>query len=338
MGRIWFAWFLFPIPVANEIWPNFRSPLEWDVFAVSTYFTVSLLFWYMGMIPDLATIRDRCKTRFRKVCYGVMSQGWRGSNRNWNNYEMSYLILAGLSTPLVLSVHSIISFDFAVANLPGWHTTIFPPYFVVGAIFSGFGMVLTLVIPLRAVFGLHDILTQRHIDAICKITLGTGTIVGYAYCSELFIAWYGGNPFESFAFENRTMGPYWWAYMFMFGCNVITPQFFWFAKVRQNILLVWILSLVVNVGMWFERFVIVVTTLANEYLPANWDYFTPTWVDIGTYVGTMGIFMVLWLLFCRFLPCMAIGEIKACTIEANPHPDHWWAKEVGDINRKPKSN
>lgn len=319
VGRVWFAWFLFPLPVANNIWPNFRSPLEWDVFAVSTYGTVSILFWYMGMIPDLATLRDRATTKVRQVAYGIFSMGWRFSNRNWNNYELAYLILAGLSTPLVLSVHTVVSFDFAVANLPGWHTTIFPPYFVAGAIFSGFAMVLTLMLPVRKICGLEDIITQVHVDAMCKICLATGTIVGYAYGMEFFIAWYGGNPFEAWAFVNRAFGPYAWAYWWMIGCNVITPQFFWFKWARENYVFVWILSIFINIGMWFERFVITVTSLANDFLPSSWDYYTPTWVDMGTYIGTFGVFMTLFLLFLRFLPCMAMAEIKSVTPQANPH-------------------
>ncbi len=319
MGRVWFSWWLFPLPNANSIWPNFRSPLEWDVFAVSTYLIVSFLFWYMGMIPDLATIRDRATSRIRRFCYGVLAIGWRGSNRHWSNYEMAYLLLAGLSTPLVLSVHTIVSFDFAVANLPGWHTTIFPPYFVSGAIFSGFGMVLTLVLPLRAIYGLHDLITQYHIDCMCKITLATGSMVGYAYSMEFFIAWYGANPYEGFAFVNRAFGPYAWAYWIMITCNVVSPQLFWFRFVRERPWVVWIVAIFVNVGMWFERFVICVTSLANEFLPSSWDYFSPTIVDIFTFFGTMGIFAFLFLLFLRFLPFMALAEIKAVTPQGDPH-------------------
>lgn len=320
VGRIWFAWWLFPLPNANgPIWPQFRSPLLWDVFAVSTYFTVSFLFWYMGLIPDLATIRDRCKGFFSKFAYGLFSLGWTGSNRHWRNYEKAYLLLAGLSTPLVLSVHSIVSFDFAVSQLPGWHTTIFPPYFVAGAIFSGFGMVLTLMIPLRSIFKLHDLLTIRHIELMCKVTLATGSIVGYAYGMEFFIAWYGGNPYEAYAFQNRAFGPYWWAYWIMISCNVITPQFFWFKKLRTNVVIVWILSIFVNIGMWFERFVIVVTSLHRDYIPANWGYYSPTIVDVLTFVGTFGLFMVLFLLFIRFLPLIAISEVKGVTNYADPH-------------------
>lgn len=320
VGRIWFAWWLFPLPNANgPIWPQFRSPLLWDVFAVSTYFTVSFLFWYMGLIPDLATIRDRAKGFFSKFAYGLFSLGWTGSNRHWSNYEKAYLLLAGLSTPLVLSVHSIVSFDFAVSQLPGWHTTIFPPYFVAGAIFSGFGMVLTLMIPLRSIFKLEDLLTIRHIELMCKVTLATGSIVGYAYGMEFFIAWYGGNPYEAYAFQNRAFGPYWWAYWIMISCNVITPQFFWFKKLRTNIVVVWVLSIFVNIGMWFERFVIVVTSLHRDYIPANWGYYSPTKVDVLTFVGTFGLFMVLFLLFIRFLPLIAISEVKGVTNQADPH-------------------
>ena len=321
-GRVWFAYWLFPLPSSQGIWPNFRSPLEWDVFAISTYLTVSLLFWYMGMIPDLATIRDRAKSKIRKFAYGILAMGWRGSNRHWSNYEMAYLMLAGLATPLVLSVHTIVSFDFAVANIPGWHSTIFPPYFVAGAIFSGFGMVLTLILPLRAVYKLHDLITQYHIDCICKITLATGSMVGYAYLIEFFIAWYGANPLEGFAFVNRAFGPYAWAYWIMISCNVIIPQLFWFSKVRENTALVWIVAILVNVGMWFERFVIIVGTLANDFLPSSWDYFSPTVVDIFTFVGTFGVFSVLFLLFIRFMPLIALAEVKAVSPRGDPHGSH----------------
>lgn len=324
VGRVWFAWWLFPLPNYNSVWPNFRSPLEWDVFAVSTYFTVSALFWYMGMIPDLGLLRDRATTLWRKYFYGVLAMGWRNSARHWKNYEMAYLILAGLSTPLVLSVHTIVSFDFAASILPGWHTTIFPPYFVAGAIFSGFGMVLTLMLPLRSVFKLHDLITQQHIDNMCKITLATGSMVGYAYAMEFFIAWYGANSFEAFAFINRAGGQYWWAYFIMVSCNVISPQLFWFKWVRENTALVWVISIFVNVGMWFERFVITVTSLANDFLPSSWGYYSPTIVDIYTYVGTFGLFSFLFLLFLRFLPLIAVAEIKALACpQADPHnEDH----------------
>ena len=328
VGRVWFAvlpGYLFPFPNSNAIWPQFRSPLEWDVFAVSTYGTVSVLFWYIGLIPDLAILRDRFYKAGNKVksfLYGVFAMGWRGSNRHWSNYEMAYLILAGVSTPLVLSVHTIVSFDFAVSLLPGWHTTIFPPYFVAGAIFSGFGMVLTLMLPLRAIFRLEDLITQYHIDCMCKIVLATGTIVGYAYGMEFFIAWYGSNPYEGFAFINRAFGHYAWAYWIMIGCNVITPQFFWFKAVRQNIAFVWILSIFVNVGMWFERFVIIVTSLARDFLPSSWGYYSPSAVEIFTFFGTFGVFGVLFLLFIRFLPIMPMAEIKAVMPQADAHGGH----------------
>lgn len=322
VGRVWFAWWLFPLPNSNVIWPNFRSALEWDVFAVSTYFTISLLFWYMGMVPDLGTLRDRAKSAWRKYFYGFLAMGWRSSNRHWRNYEMAYLLLAGLATPLVLSVHTIVSFDFAISILPGWHTTIFPPYFVAGAIFSGFGMVLTLMLPLRAVYGLHDLITQAHIDNMCKITLATGSMVGYAYAMEFFIAWYGANPYEGFAFINRAFGQYAWAYWIMVSCNVICPQLFWFRKIRRNAALVWVISIFVNVGMWFERFVITVSSLANDFLPTSWGYYSPTIVDIFTFFGTFGFFGVLFLLFLRFMPLMPIAEIKAVIPQADVHgPD-----------------
>lgn len=324
VGRVWFAWWLFPIPNSNSIWPQFRSPLEWDVFAVSTYFTVSVLFWYMGMVPDLGALRDRATKAWRKVFYGVLSMGWRNSNRHWRNYEMAYLLLAGLSTPLVLSVHTIVSFDFAAAVLPGWHTTIFPPYFVAGAIFSGFGMVLTLMLPLRAIYGLHDLITQYHIDCMCKIILATGSMVGYAYAMEFFIAWYGANPYEGFAFVNRAFGQYAWAYWIMISCNVISPQLFWFKSIRRNPALVWVICGFVNVGMWFERFVITVTSLANDFLPSSWGYYSPTIVDIFTFFGTFGFFTALFLLFVRFLPLMPIAELKAVTPPADAHGTGDW--------------
>ena len=319
VGRVWFAYWLFPIPNANGIWPQFRSPLLWDVFAVSTYFTVSLLFWYMGMIPDLATMRDRAKSKLRQIGYGIAALGWTGSNRHWWNYEKAYLLLAGLSTPLVLSVHSIVSFDFAVSQVPGWHTTIFPPYFVAGAIFSGFGMVLTLLLPLRIVCKLEDVITVRHVELMCKVLLATGSIVGYAYGMEFFIAWYGGNPYELYAFQNRAFGPYWWAYWSMITCNVISPHFFWFKRFRTNMWFVFAISIVVNIGMWFERFVIIVTSLHRDYMPSNWAYFHPTWVDIWTYIGTMGLFMTLFLLFVRFLPLCNIAEVKVVSEHGDPH-------------------
>ena len=329
VGRIWLAWWLFPLPNANSIWPQFKSPLLWDVFAVSTYGTVSLLFWYTGLVPDLATLRDRATTKLRKFAYGFFALGWTGSNRHWSNYEKAYLILAGLSTPLVLSVHSIVSFDFAVSQVPGWHTTIFPPYFVAGAVFSGFGMVLTLLIPLRTICKLEDIITVKHVDMMCKVILATGSIVGYAYGMEFFIAWYGGNPYELYAFQNRAFGPYWWAYWTMITCNVICPHLFWKRSWRRNMVFVFIVSIFVNIGMWFERFVIIVTSLHRDYLPSNWGYFTPTWVDILTFVGSFGLFFTLFLLFMRFLPMIAISEVKGVTPQADPHHPLGGAKVGG---------
>jgi len=286
-----------------------------------------VLFWYVGMLPDLATLRDRfaaAGNRLRSWLYGFFAMGWRGSNRHWSNYEMAYLILAGIATPLVLSVHTIVSYDFAVSLLPGWHTTIFPPYFVAGAIFSGFGMVLTLMLPLRAIYKLEDLITPYHIDCICKITLTTGSMVGYAYAMEFFIAWYGANPYEGFTFINRAFGNYAWAYWIMVTCNVVTPQLFWFKKVRQNVALVWVLSIFVNVGMWFERFVIIVSSLSRDFLPSSWGYYSPSIVEIFTFFGTFGVFSVLFLLFIRFLPMMAMAELKAISPQADPHagPEH----------------
>jgi molybdopterin-containing oxidoreductase family membrane subunit len=330
IGRVWLGWWLFPLPNANgPIWPQFRSPLMWDVFAVSTYFTVSVLFWYVGLIPDLAIIRDRAKTRIRKFCYGLFALGWTGSNRHWCNYERAYLLLAGLSTPLVLSVHSIVSLDFSVSQLPGWHTTIFPPYFVAGAIYSGFGMVLTLIVPLRKIFKLEEIVTMRHIDLICKVTLATGCIVSYAYAMEYFIAWYSGNPYERFTFWQRLFGKYWYGGWAMIVFNALVPQLFWMKKFRTNLVLVFIISILVNVGMWFERFVIVIGSLYQDFVPANWGFYKPTWVDVMTYAGTFGLFCTFFLLFIRFLPLIAISEVKGVTPQADPHNPLGGAKEGG---------
>ncbi|MCB9568087.1 MAG: polysulfide reductase NrfD [Myxococcales bacterium] len=318
-GRPWFIYWPLPIPNQMGMWPNFRSPLLWDVFAVSTYFTVSLLFWYVGLIPDLATMRDRAKTTTRKIAYGIFSLGWRGSTRHWQHYEKAYLILAGLATPLVLSVHTIVSFDFAVSQLPGWHTTIFPPYFVAGAIFSGFGMVLTLLVPLRSWFKLENLVTIKHLENMAKIILVTGTMVGYAYGMEFFIAWYSGNPYEQFAFANRAFGDYWWAYWIMISCNVISPQLFWFKAIRRSPLLLFIISIFVNIGMWFERFVITVTSLHHDFLPSSWDYYSPTFWDMTTLIGSFGLFFTLFCLFVRFLPTIAMAEVKSVMPQADPH-------------------
>ena len=325
VGRIWVIYWVFPVPNQMGMWPNFKSPLLWDVFAVSTYFTVSLLFWYIGLIPDLATMRDRfakAGDMVRARIYGAFSLGWHGSNRHWINYEKAYLILAGLSTPLVLSVHSIVSFDFAVSLLPGWHTTIFPPYFVAGAIFSGFGMVLTLLIPARSWLNLHDVVTINTLDNMAKIILVTGSIVGYAYGMEFFIAWYSGSEYEQYAFINRATGPYWWAYFIMVTCNVITPQLCWFRKIRRNVIWLFVISIFVNIGMWFERFVIVVTSLHRDFMPSSWAYFSPTLIDVLTFVGSFGLFMTFFLLFCRFLPVIAVSEIKNTMAIADPHHGH----------------
>jgi molybdopterin-containing oxidoreductase family membrane subunit len=319
VGRVWLAYWLFPVPNQMNMWPNFRSPLLWDVFAVSTYFTVSLAFWYVGMVPDLATIRDRAKSRVKQIVYGLLSLGWRGSMRHWQHYERAYLLLAALATPLVLSVHSVVSFDFAVSMVPGWHTTIFPPYFVAGAIFSGFAMVLMLAIPARSFFGLKDIITLRHIENMNKILLATGSMVGYAYLTEFFIAWYSGNAYEQFAFINRALGPYFWAYWIMVTCNVVTPQLFWSKRIRTNPLITAIIAIFVNVGMWFERFVIVVTSLSRDFLASSWDYYTPTWVDWLTFIGSFGLFFTLFLLFLRFVPMIAMSEVKGVMPEGDPH-------------------
>lgn len=324
VGRIWLAYWLAPLPNQMAMWPNFRSPLLWDVFAVGTYATVSMLFWYVGMIPDLATFRDRARSKWKQVVYGLLALGWTGSSRNWHRFERAYLILAALATPLVLSVHSVVSFDFAVSQLPGWHTTIFPPYFVAGAIFGGFAMVLTLAIPARELFGLKNIITPRHLDNMCKITLLTGSIVGYAYMLEFFTAWYSGNPYESFIFKARALGPYAWAYWTMIGCNVVAPQLFWFKAFRTRVWLILLVVMCVNVGMWFERFVIIVTSLSQDFLPSSWDYFRPTWVDLLTLAGSFGLFFTLFLLFCRYLPMVAIAEVKTVLPltdpRAHPHP------------------
>ena len=311
VGRVWHAYWMFPIPNQMGMWPNFRSPLLWDVFAVSIYFTVSLLFWYTGLIPDLATMRDRAKSKIKRFVYGLLSLGWRASNRHWQNYELAYLMLAGLSTPLVLSVHSIVSTDFAISLLPGWHTTIFPPYFVAGAIFSGFAMVVTLAIPTRKIFGLEDYITVSHLERMAKIMLLTGSMVGYAYAMEFFIAWYSGNTYESFAFVNRAFGPYWWAYWIMISCNVIVPQLFWSKRLRTSLPVLFIASIFANIGMWFERFVIIVTSLHRDYLTSSWTKFSPTFVDIGIFLGTIGFFFTLFLLFTRTFPVIAQAELKS---------------------------
>jgi len=311
MGRVWDGFFVLPYPNSRgPLWPNFNSALLWDVFAISTYFTVSLLFWYSGLIPDFATIRDRAKTKFRKAAYGLASFGWTGSAKNWQRQEALALVLAGLSTPLVLSVHTIVSFDFATSVIPGWHTTIFPPYFVAGAIFSGFAMVNTLLILVRKILHLEDYITIGHLEAMNKVIVLTGSIVGVAYLTELFMAWYSQQPGEMNAFKWRIMGPYWWSYWAMMTCNVISPQFFWLKKLRRNVTFTFIMSIVVNIGMWFERFVIIVTSLYRDARPAAWTYYSPTWPEVGFYLGTFGLFFTCFFLFAKYFPVIAVAEIK----------------------------
>ncbi|PJZ53044.1 MULTISPECIES: NrfD/PsrC family molybdoenzyme membrane anchor subunit [Leptospira] len=317
IGRPWVGFWLFPYP--NErgpLWVNFRSPLIWDTFAVSTYLTISLVFWYIGLIPDIAAVRDRSKGEMKRKIYDILSLGWVGSNKAWSHLEMVAMILAALSTPLVLSVHTIVSFDFAVSILPGWHTTIFPPYFVAGAIFSGFAMVVTLMVIAREVFNLKDYITMKHLENMNKVIMVTGLIVGLAYSTEFFMAWYSGNEYEGFTFVNRAFGPYGWAYFIMFSCNVFSPQVFWWKKLRTSIPVMFIISIVVNIGMWFERYVIVMTTHA-DFLPSSWDMYIPTVYDFMMLIGTFGIFFTLFLLFCRIMPVIAVAEVKTVM----PHKD-----------------
>jgi Ni/Fe-hydrogenase subunit HybB-like protein len=324
MGRPWLMYFVFPLPNQfGSLWVNFNSPLLWDVFAISTYLTVSLVFWYVGLIPDFATIRDRAITPFRKWIYGVLSFGWGGTAKDWQRFEVVSLVLAGLATPLVFSVHTIVSMDFATSVIPGWHTTIFPPYFVSGAVFSGFAMVLTLLLIMRKVLHLENYITIQHIELMNIIIIVTGSIVGVAYLTELFISWYSGVEYESYAFINRFSGPYSWAYWCMMTCNVVSPQLFWFKKIRTNLTATFILAIVVNIGMWFERFVIIVTSIHRDYLPSSWSMFFPTWVDIGIYVGTIGIFFTCFLIFTRIFPVIAQSELKTIV------------KSTGEKYRKP---
>ncbi len=319
VGRIWVIYWTLPIPNQMDMWPQFKSPLLWDVFAVSSYFIVSLMFWYVGLIPDLATLRDRARSFVRQRVLGVFSMGWTGSNRHWRNYEKAYLLLAGLATPLVLSVHSVVSFDFAVSIVPGWHTTIFPPYFVAGAIFSGFAMVVTLMVIARKVYGIEDLITLNHLEKMNIIILLTGSMVGFAYITEFFIAWYSQVGYEQYAFINRATGPYAWAYWIMMSCNLLAPQVFWFKRLRRNVPLMFAISILVNIGMWFERFVITVISLHRDYLPSSWGYFSPTWVDVMTFAGSFGLFLTLFLLFLRFAPMVALSEVKGVTPQADPH-------------------
>ncbi len=319
VGRVWVLYYVFPIPNQMSVWPNTRSPLFWDTFAVSTYFTVSVLFWYMGLIPDLATLRDRAQGKIKQIILGIFAVGWRGSARHWANYERAYLILAAIATPLVLSVHSIVSFDFAVSKIPGWHTTVFPPYFVAGAVYSGFGLVTMLMIIAREAFGFKKVVRMHHLENMAKFMLLTGSLVGYSYLMELFIAWYSGDIYERYAFWDRALGHYAWTYYTVLFCNIVVPQFWWFRKIRRSIPITFILTIFVNLGMWLERFVIVISIHA-DFLPSSWGYYRPTWVDIFTFVGTFGLFGTFFLLFLKFLPSLAIAEVKGAMPEANPHP------------------
>ena len=332
IGRFWIAWFLVPLANSNALVPNFRSALSWDFAAISVYGLVSLMFWYVGLIPDMATLRDRATSPFRRWIYGLFALGWRGSGRHWHNYETAYLMLAGLATPLVVSVHTVVSFDFAISILPGWHSTIFPPYFVTGAIFSGLAMVITLLVPLRRLCKLEDVITVNHLQNMSKLILATSLIIAYAYGTELFMAWYAGNPFEMFTFKNRLVGPYGWCFAIMVLCNVLIPQLLWFRWFRTRPWAMFVVSIFVNIGMFFERFVIVTTTLHRDYLPSSWMMFYPTWVDYLQFVGGFGLFTTFFMIFIRFLPMVAISEVKACLPEADPHhrPDHPQAAHTVD--------
>jgi molybdopterin-containing oxidoreductase family membrane subunit len=334
MGRPWVAYWPIPLPNAfGSLWVNFNSPLVWDVFAISTYFSVSLVFWYVGLIPDIATVRDRAVTKARKFWYGFFAMGWTGSTRTWHRYEMISLILAGISTPLVLSVHSIVSMDFATSLVPGWHTTIFPPYFVAGAIFSGFGMVLTLLVIGREVLNQKDYITVEHLDAMCRVVMVTGTMVGIAYITEFFVAAYSGVEYEQYAFINRATGPYWWAYWTMMSCNLIAPQVFWFRWARTTPWFIFILSIIVNIGMWFERFVIIVTSLHRDFLPSSWSMYTPTIVEVSILIGSFGLFFFFYFLFCRYLPTINMAELKSIVL--TPHAKELQKKYTDMLEKGP---
>jgi Ni/Fe-hydrogenase subunit HybB-like protein len=320
-GRPWLDYWLLPYPNTMGVWPQFRSPIMWDVFAVSTYATVSFLFWFVGLVPDLATLRDRSQSRVGRVVYGMLAMGWRGSAHHWHRYETAYLLLAGLATPLVVSVHTVVSFDFSIAILPGWHTTIFPPYFVAGAIYSGFAMVLTLAIPIRAVYGLEDFITMRHLQNMAKVMLVTGLIVAYGYTIEAFTAWYSGDKYEGFMIWNRLTGPYAPVYWALLLCNVVIPQSLWLRRVRSSVPMLFVVSLIVNVGMWLERFIIVVTSLHRDFLPSAWGRYAPTIWDWSTFVGTIGLFLALLFLFLRFLPMISIFEMRTILPEAKVDED-----------------
>jgi Ni/Fe-hydrogenase subunit HybB-like protein len=310
IGRVWVFYWMIPYPNTMGVWPQFRSPLEWDVFAVSTYGLVSLMFWYVGLIPDLATLRDRSQSRIGRLIYGFLAMGWRGSAIHWHRYHTAYLLLAGIATPLVVSVHTIVGLDFAVSVVPGWHATIFPPYFVAGAIYSGFAMVLTLAIPLRAVYGLKDFITESHLDKMAKVMLATALMVVYGYCMEAFFGWYSANAYESYTINNRMTGPYGPSYWALILCNAIVPQFLWSKRIRRNAVLLFIVAIVANIGMWLERFVIVITSLHRDYLPSSWGMYYPTRWDWALYIGTLGFFMALLFLFIRFLPMISIFEMR----------------------------
>ena len=321
-GRPWFAaYWLMPYPSVQRIWPQFKSPLTWDVFAVSTYFTISLLFWFLGLVPDLAALRDSAKSKTKRMIYGLFAMGWRGSGRHWAEYKWAYLLLAGLSTPLVLSVHTIVSFDFAVSVLPGWHTTIFPPYFVAGAVFSGFAMVLTWMLPAREFLGLKHVVTVKHLENMAKILLVTGMMVTYGYAMEHFIAWYSGNPYEFSQFfrvrQHGPMAPIYWLMMF---CNCVVPQIFWSKRARTNVLVLWFACILINVGMWCERFTIIITSLHRDFIPSKWESYSPTWVDVCLFIGTIGLFSTLFLLFLKFVPAVAVTEIKELRHELDHDP------------------
>jgi Ni/Fe-hydrogenase subunit HybB-like protein len=334
MGRPWLAYWLLPYPNTMALWPQWRSPLVWDVFAVSTYASVSFLFWFVGLIPDLATLRDRAKRKGFQIFYGMLAMGWRGSALHWYRYETAYLLLAGLATPLVISVHTVVSFDFTIGIIPGWHSTIFPPYFVAGAIYAGFAMVLLLAIPLRAVYGLQDFITMRHLQNMAKILLATGLIVGYGYVIEAFMAWYSANPYEEYMIGNRMRGPYAPIYWSLMLCNIVAPQFLWFKRVRSSPPMLFGIAVVVSIGMWLERFVIVVTSLHRDFLPSSWGMYFPTIWDWATFVGTIGLFLALLFLFIRFLPMISIFEMRTLVPEARhagmqPVPEHSVAGNEG---------
>jgi len=324
MGRPWFFYWMTPYPSTMGVWPNFRSPLVWDVFAVSTYAIVSALFWFVGLLPDLATLRDRSKNRAARIVYGMLAMGWRGSAAHWHRYEVASLLLAGLATPLVVSVHTVVSFDFTIGIIPGWHATIFPPYFVAGAIYAGFAMVLLIAIPLRAVYGLEDFITMQHLRNMAKVLLATSMIVCYGYVMEAFFSWYSGNPYEQFMIVNRMLGPYAWAYWMLLACNLVTPQLLWFGRVRDSIPALFGISLIVSLGMWLERFVIIVTSLSRDFLPSSWGMFYPTRWDFATFLGSIGLFLTLLFLFIRFLPMISIFEMRTILpqAEVDDHAGH----------------